>query len=118
MGDIISFFGLVVKIYEQISGKQKDKIIAMGAIRKAFNYTYNYLYNIKGSYKPNMHLADLWNEASTEVMKVDKRLGKTFASKSRFWAHPDIYIELNRDREIITLKEVVDEMERLQKAIR
>jgi len=118
MGNFISFFSLVVDVFKQVSGKRKEKITAMGAIRKAFNYTYDYLYNNDGEYLPNMKLADLWNEASTEVMIVNTQLGKTLGMKSRFWAQPDLYIELNRNREIITLKEVVDEMERLQKAIK
>jgi hypothetical protein len=65
-----------------------------------------------------MHLADLWNDASAKVMMVDKSLGDLLASKSRFWAHPNIYLELNRTVDVLTLKQITDEMEHLRNRIK
>lgn len=105
-------------IRNSLNDRNNNSIEALGAIRKAFNYTYDYLNNNRGNYSPNMELADLWNEASTKVMKVNTGLGDMLANKSRFWAHPEIYFELNRTVDVPTLKEITDEMERLRKSIR
>jgi hypothetical protein len=97
-----------------ISQKNNNAIEALGAVRKAFNYTYNYLKNNHGNYVPNMELADLWNDASVKVMKVDRGWGDLLANKSRFWTHPDIYIELNEAVDIPTLEDIVNTMEQLR----
>jgi hypothetical protein len=112
--DITTLIAVVKEVYERLSSRRNDTIEALGAVRQALNYTYNYLYNTKGDYIPNMELATLWNIASTMVMRVNMPLGDLLANKSRFWTHPDIYDELNRKDEIPTLKEITDEMERLR----
>ena len=101
-----------------LSAKNDNTIVALGAVRKAFNYTYDYLVNNQGDYRPNLALADLWNDASTAVMRVDRNLGDMLANKSRFWAHPHIYEELNRSVDVPTLREITDEMDRLRQRIR
>ncbi|SNB01920.1 conserved hypothetical protein [Flavobacterium psychrophilum] len=109
---------IVSDVIKGIKERKVNRIEALGAIRKAFNHTFNYLRNNNGEYVPNMELADLWNEASTAVMKVDPNLGDMLANKSRFWTHPDIYIQLNNAENILELNHVIDEMERLQMRIR
>lgn len=116
--DLTILWTVVMDVRNSLNNRNENTIEALGSVRKAFNYTYDYLRNNRGEYVPNMELADLWNEASTKVMKVNTGLGDMLASKSRFWAHPDIYIELNRTVDIPTLEQITDEMERLRKAIR
>lgn len=111
----LSMLWTVIKdVRKNLNDRNNNTIEALGAVRKAFNYTYDYLVNNQGNYEPKMELADLWNDASTKVMKVDPNLGDLLANKSRFWAHPDIYIELNRTVDVPTLKQIIDEMERLR----
>jgi hypothetical protein len=115
--DLSILWTVVTDVTGNLTDKKNNTIEALGATRKAFNYTYDYLRNNQGKYTPNMELADLWNEASTKVMKVNKQLGDMLANKSRFWTHPKIYFDLNRTIDVPTLKEVTDEMERLRKLI-
>jgi hypothetical protein len=109
---------VVKDVRNGLSDRNNNTIEALGAVRSAFNHTYNYLRNNQGAYEPNMELAELWNIASTKVMRVDKQLGELLGNKSRFWAHPNIYNELNRTVDIHTLEQITDEMQRLQMRIR
>ena len=97
------------------SDKRKDSVVnAHKYINTAFIKTYDYLRNRNGQYVPNTELAEVWNQASASVMRVDQGLGEMLYRKSRFWLDPQLYINLNRDSEIIELNQVVDEMERLR----
>jgi hypothetical protein len=121
MGEIFSLkmlWTVIKDVRNGLSDRNENNIEALGAVRSAFNHTYNYLRNNQGAYEPNMELAELWNIASTKVMKVDKQLGELLGNKSRFWTHPDIYTELNRTVDIRTLVQITDEMERIQMRIR
>jgi hypothetical protein len=116
--EIGTLWTVVKDVVIRLSAKNDRNIDALGAVRKAFNHTYDYLVNNHGAYEPNIELADLWNDAATAVMRVDRGLGDMLANKSRFWAHPDIYEELNRSVDVPTLREVTDEMEHLRQRIR
>ncbi len=95
--------------------KKKDSVVnAHKAINTAFIKTYDYLRNSNGQYIPNTELAEVWNQASASVMRVDQGLGEMLYYKSRFWLDPQLYINLNRDSEIIELNQVVEKMERLR----
>lgn len=48
------------------------------------------------------------------MMRVDHNLGNILYYKSRFWLDPELYINLNKQDEIIELNQIVDEMERLR----
>ena len=97
------------------SDKKKESVInAHIAINTAFIKTYDYLRNNKGQYVPNTELAEVWNQASGSVLRVNQGLGEMLYHKSRFWLDPQLYINLNRDSEIIELNQVVEEMERLR----
>ncbi|WP_264530260.1 hypothetical protein [Flavobacterium sp. N502540] len=99
---------------EQTDKNKENVINAHKDINTAFIKTYDYLKNNNGKYIPNTELAEVWNQASASILRVDKRLGETLYNKSRFWLNPELYINLNRDSEIIELNQVVDEMERLR----
>lgn len=95
--------------------KKKDSVInAHKTINTAFIKTYDYLRNNNGKYIPNPQLAEEWNQAAASVMKLNYGLGEMLFHKSRFWTDPQLYINLNRESEIIELNEILDEMERLR----
>jgi hypothetical protein len=98
----------------QSEKKKINTIEAHKAINTAFIRTYDYLRNRKGQYLPNPELAEVWNAASAAVMQVNESLGNTLYYKSRFWLDPQLYITLNREDEIIELKQIVEEMEKLR----
>ncbi|MBW8326586.1 MAG: hypothetical protein K0M50_17610 [Prolixibacteraceae bacterium] len=118
IGDIIVFWTVVKDVHSFLSGradnKKENTIEAHKAINTAFIKTYDYLRNKKGEYVPNPELAEVWNNASSAVMKIDKDMGTTLYYKSRFWLDPDLYFNLNRADEIIELNQVVSEMEKLR----
>jgi hypothetical protein len=93
-------------------------IAAHKATNSAFIKTYHYIKNINGQDKSNPELAEAWNEASAAVMKINSPLGEELYMKSRFWLHPDLYFDLGREDEIIQLKEIVEEMEKMRMKIK
>ncbi|MGG9972762.1 hypothetical protein ACQ33O_13300 [Ferruginibacter sp. SUN002] len=97
-----------------LTGNAENNINAHEAINDAFINTYDYLKNKNGEYLPNPNLAKDWNKASAAVMRINPNLGELLYHKSRFWLDPQLYINLNRADEIIKLKEIVDEMERIR----
>lgn len=101
-----------------INEKNRDDIIeAHKATNSAFILTYDYLKNQNGLNRPNLQLAQAWNEAASVVMKVDKSLGEMLYNKSRFWLHPDKYFELGIEDNIIELNDIVEEMEKFRMKI-
>lgn len=116
--DLSVLWTVVTDIFRAHNERNNNTIDALGSVRRAFNYTHDYLINKNGEYIPNMELADLWNDASTAVMRVDRNLGEMLGRKSRFWAHPDIYFELNNAENILAINQITDEMERLFLRIR
>jgi hypothetical protein len=106
--DTFNFF------YNKANTKKAELIEAHEATNTAFIKTYDYLHNNNGTYVPKPELAEVWNHASAAVMKVDDDLGNLLYHKSRFWLHPDLYINLNREDEIIELNQIVNEMERFR----
>ncbi|WJS93869.1 hypothetical protein NYQ10_17425 [Flavobacterium johnsoniae] len=108
-------FNDVVTFLNERKDKNKENVVnAHRDINTAFIKTYNYLKNNNGKYIPNIELAEAWNQASSSILLVDRYLGEILYNKSRFWLDPELYINLNRDSEIIELTKVVDEMERLR----
>jgi len=118
MFDISFLWTVLADVLKGLSNRNKETAEAIGAIRKAFNFMYDYLRNNQGGYIHNIDLANLWGDASIKVMIVDKGLGDLLADKSRFWLHPEFYTELNRGMNVLTLVEITDEMERLRKKIK
>jgi len=98
----------------QADKKKGNVIESHKAINTAFIKTYDYLRNRNGEYVSNPELAEVWNQASAAIMKVDESLGNMLYHKSRFWLDPQLYINLNRESEIIELDQIVDEMEKLR----
>ena len=105
---------VLTKLSGQASKKKKYIAQAHKSINAAFIKTYDYLRNNQGNYKPKPQLAEVWNVASSTIMNIDKELGEMLYKKSRFWLDPELYLNLNRQSEIIKLNQIVDEMERLR----
>ena len=80
---------------ERNNNNNNNTIDALASVLNAFNNSYNYLRNNNVQYIPNMELAGLWRDAFIAVMSIETNLGYILGRKSRFWAHPDIFIQLN-----------------------
>ncbi len=110
LADINILSNLIDKLL-QYSDKHKVRVVdAISAISKAWTYTYDYLKNRHGAFIPNQHLSDLWNDAAAKTRLVNNELANQLQDKSRFWIHPG----LPRQNRILLLKEITDEIERLE----
>lgn len=108
----IKLLGWILDKLAAYSDKHKERVSgAISAIHSAWTRTYDYLRNQSGDYVPNQELSDLWNEAAHKTRLVNPELASQLQDKSRFWIHPD----LPRQRRILLLTEIVDELERLNK---
>lgn len=119
LSSIKDLFGIITDLYKYLNGKsaalQEDILAAEAAINKAYIETYDYLIHKRGKYKPNKSLAHLWNEAATAVSAVDEELGRRLINKSRFWLHPELYVEeLNKDETVPELGELIYEMKKMR----
>jgi hypothetical protein len=108
----IKLLGWILDKLATYSDKHKERVNeAISAIHAAWTRTYDYLRNQSGDYIPNQELSDLWNEAAQKTRLVNPELASQLQDKSRFWIHPD----LPRQRRILLLNEIIDELERLNK---
>lgn len=108
----IKLLGWVIDKLASYSDTHKLRVNdAISSIHIAWTHTYDYLRNKKGEYNPNQKLSNLWSQAARNTRLVDFELAKKLKDKSRFWIHPD----LPRQNRIILLKEIADEVERLEK---
>lgn len=120
---IKDLFGIINDLYKYLNGKsaalQEDILAAEAAINKAYIETYDYLIHKRGKYKPNKSLAHLWSEAATAVSKTNEELGRRLINKSRFWLHPELYVEeLNKEEAVPELEELIEEMDKITEKIR
>ena len=111
IGDI-ALLARIVTTLEERRDKNKVRVNeAIASIQFAWTHTYDYLRNQDGKYVPNQELSNLWNEAARTTRLVSIELGEQLQDKARFWIHP----ELPRQPRIISLKEIQDEVARLNK---
>jgi len=108
----IKFLGWIIEKLSLYKEKEREKTNeAISAIHFAWSRTYDYLRNNDGDYIPNQELSDCWNDAARCTRLIDPDLAMQLQDKSRFWIHPN----LPRQRRIIMLNEITDELERLNK---
>jgi hypothetical protein len=94
--------------------KKRSKNEATGAMRKALNRTRIFLRNPDFSNTNELiEISDLWNEASMKVGVINPRLGEILGTKSRFWGDHELFVSIGRDKEVISLNDVVSEIEKL-----
>lgn len=87
---------------------------ALTAISKAFIETYHFLKENNNEPQKNILLAHLWNEAAISVEPIDQNLAHRLQIKSRFFMDPDLFSDYRRKNELIQIRQVVDEMERIK----
>lgn len=119
---IKDLFGIITDLYKYLNGKsaalQEDILAAEAAINRAYIETYDYLIHKRGKYKPNKSLAHLWSEAATAVSKTNEELGRRLINKSRFWLHPELYVEeLNKEKAVPELEELIEEMKKMRERL-
>lgn len=94
--------------------KRKVQNEAISAMRKALNHTRGFLRNADYSDTEKLtELSDLWNEASNKVGVLNPSLGEMLGFKSRFWSDHELFISLGKDKEILSLKDIISEIDRL-----
>ena len=102
--------GLATYHFEQ----KKIQNEAVGAMRKALNRTRMFLKSPDFSNNDKLtEISDLWNTASEKVGIFNPQLGEILGEKSRFWSDHELFISLGREKEVMTLNEVVSEIDRL-----
>ena len=114
VGDINELTGIIDALLKYTDKYQERVNDAITSISKAWNFTYDYLYNQKGEIVPRTDFADLWNDAAAKTRLVDRTLGRRLKEKGRFWIHPN----LPRQNNILKLKDITDEIERLEMKLR
>jgi len=95
-GTIFSGVKTADSILEKVLGKKgtriDNKIIAVTFLQRAINSTEVYLTTSKRNYVPNQDLSNLWLEAFTAMIKIDKSLAGRLRDKSRFWSNPQKWL--------------------------
>ena len=95
-GTIFSGVKTADTILEKVLGKKgtriDNKIVAVTFLQRAINSTEVYLTTSKQNYVPNQDLSNLWLEAFTAMIKIDKSLAGRLRDKSRFWSNPQKWL--------------------------
>ncbi len=95
-GTIFSGVKTADTILEKVLGKKgtriDNKIVAVTFLQRAINSTEVYLTTSKQNYVPNQDLSNLWLEAFTAMIKIDKSLADRLRDKSRFWSNPQKWL--------------------------
>lgn len=116
LGTIFSGIGTAVTVLDKVLPKKgtriRDKIIAVTAMQKAINATEAYLTTSNRNYVPNQNLSNLWLEAFTAMIKIDKNLAGRLRDKSRFWSNPQRWLREASAMELVpTLQELNEKCE-------
>ena len=87
---------------------------ALSSLSEAFIETYSFLKDNHNQPKRNIQIAKLWSKAALSVEPLDRNLSQLLETKSRFFLDPDLFNEHRRMNEVIQIKNIVDEMERIK----
>lgn len=89
-----------------------NKIFAVSSLQRAINATEIYLTTSNRNYVPNENLSNLWLEAFTAMIKIDKKLAGRLRQKSMFWSNPQRWLQLEGAMELIpNLRELNEKCE-------
>lgn len=118
LGYIGSQLWVIAEIVPSIASyrldKKKVQNEAVAAMRKALNKTRVFLRKPDFSNTDELTIiSELWNEASMKVGIVDPQVGRILGDKSRFWSDHKLFIDLGKDNEIISLNDVISEIDKL-----
>lgn len=93
---IIAGLGLANSLLDRVLPKKgtkiEKKIVAVSLMRRAVNNTEIYLEENNHHYQPNQALSNLWNDAFTAMVSIDKELARRLDNKSRFWSNPQRWL--------------------------
>jgi|JI10StandDraft_1071094.scaffolds.fasta_scaffold35248_7 hypothetical protein len=93
---------------------KKAKNEAIASMRKALNRTRMFLRKPDYSDLAALsEISDLWNDASAKVGVINVPVGEMLGNKSRFWSDHELFIRLGKDNEVMSLDEVVDQIDRI-----
>ena len=105
---------LLDKVLSKRGTRVNDKIKAVANLQRAINATEVYLTTTNKSFKPNEHLSNLWLEAFTAMVKIDKKLARELRASSLFWSNPQKWLNEKGAMELIpTLKELNERCEQI-----
>ena len=94
--------------------KKKAQSATVAAKRKALNRTRVFFKNPDFSNTEELtNISDLWSNASEKVGVIDSHLGRILGDKSRFWSDHELFVALGREKDIISLNDVVSEIDKL-----
>ena len=110
---IFSGIRAVDAVLGQVLGKRgtkiEKKIYAVSCMQKAINATEIYLTKNDQQYQPNENLSNLWVEAFSAMVPVNKEIAEKLRQSSRFWANPQKWLQEDGALELIpTLNELDD----------
>lgn len=101
LGGINTSQTLLDKVLSKKGTKREKKILAVSLLQKAINNTEQYLVESQSNYRPNQELSQLWLDAFTAMVSIDKELAKSLRQKSRFWSNPELWLQNVGSMELI-----------------
>ena len=79
----------IAKFLDRRKAKKKQAFEALEAILRAANRTSIFITkSIKGTYKSNLELSDLWMDAAAKVRDLDNDLYDRLLEKAEYWTNP------------------------------
>jgi len=90
---------LAGKVLSKKGTRIQHKINAMEALQRAINATRVYL--LENEYVPNLMLSNLWLDAFSAMIKIDKRLAGRLRQKSKFWTDPGSWLMEDNAMELV-----------------
>src|SRR5262245_60233149 len=99
-------------------GKNRTKVYeAIEAINRAANRTTIYITkSIKGTYRSQQELSDLWLEAAKAVRELDNKLYFQLLGKAQYWSNPKGWPKERVKKARVSLREIKRESKRLLKS--
>jgi hypothetical protein len=105
LGTLLSGIRTAIAVTDKVLPKKgtkiDNKILAVSTMQKAINHTEAYLVKSDRNFVPNENLADLWIEAFTAMIKIDKNLASRLRQKSMFWSNPQRWLQEDTAMELI-----------------
>lgn len=91
----------ISKVLSKKGTRINNKVLAVSAMQRAINATEIYLTNSNHNYQPNENLSNLWLEAFTAMIKIDKSLAGRLREKSKFWSNPQRWLREESAMELV-----------------
>jgi hypothetical protein len=92
---------LIDKVLSKKGTRIDNKIDAVVSMQRAINTTENYLTTSNNNYVPNEILSNLWLDAFTSMIRIDKQLAFSLREKSKFWSNPQRWLAEDSAMELV-----------------